>query len=100
MMPDVQALPVGTDIKVESYASAYSFWLDGKRRRVYISCFEYISFTLEEARPALHTLWLEVELLESSAEVERVVARRLIYAIVIYLFGKTASACRLHCRVR
>jgi hypothetical protein len=71
-MPDVVALPEGADAAVEFYGGAYSFRLDGGRRRVYVSRFEYASFTSEEeARHPLLTLWREVGRLESAAEVER-----------------------------
>jgi hypothetical protein len=71
-MPDVLALPEGADVSVEFYGGAYSFWLDGEKRRVYVRRFEYVSFTSEEeARHAFLTLWREVEGLESAAEVER-----------------------------
>jgi len=77
-MPDVAALPGGADVRVEFYGGAYSFWLDGERRRVYVGRFDYVSFTSdEEARYALLTLWREVEMLESPAEVERAAARWL-----------------------
>jgi hypothetical protein len=71
-MPDVLALPEGADVAVEFYGGAYSFWLDGEKRRVYVRRFEYVSFTSEEeARHAFLTLWREVEGLESAVEVER-----------------------------
>jgi hypothetical protein len=71
-MPDVLALPEGADVAVEFYGGAYSFWLDGQKRRVYVRRFEYVSFTSEEeARHAFLTLWREVEGLESAVEVER-----------------------------
>jgi hypothetical protein len=71
-MPDVLALPEGADVSVEFYGGAYSFWLDGEKRRVYVRRFEYVSFTSEEeARHAFLTLWREVEGLESAVEVER-----------------------------
>ena len=74
-MPDVLALPGGADVRVEFYGGAYSFWLDGERRRVYVGRFEHVSFTSdEEARYAFLTLWREVEMLESPAEVERAAA--------------------------
>lgn len=70
--PNVLALPEGADVAVEFYGGAYSFWLDGERRRVYVRRFEYVSFTSEEeARHAFLTLWREVEGLESAVEVER-----------------------------
>lgn len=71
-MPDVLALFAGADLSVEFYGGAYSFWLDGEKRRVYVRRFEYVSFTSEEeARHAFLTLWREVEGLESAVEVER-----------------------------
>ncbi len=71
-MPDVGALPEGSDVSVEFYGGAYSFWLDGEKRRVYVRRFEYVSFTSEEeARHAFLALWREVGGLESAAEVER-----------------------------
>ena len=71
-IPDVLALPGGADVTVEFYGGAYSFWLDGEKRRVYVRRFEYVSFTSEEeARHAFLTLWREVEGLESAVEVER-----------------------------
>jgi len=74
-MPDVIALPDGGDVRVEFYGGAYSFWLDGERRRVYVGRFDYIPFASgEEARYAFLTLWREVELLESPSEVERAAA--------------------------
>ena len=77
-MPDFRALPGGADVRVEFYGGAYTFWLDGEKRRVYVGRFEHVSFTSdEEARHALLTLWREVELLESPAEVERAAARWL-----------------------
>lgn len=70
--PDVLALPGGADVAVEFYGGAYSFWLDGEKRRVYVRRFEYVSFTSEEeARHAFLTLWREVEGLESAVEVEQ-----------------------------
>src|SRR5215211_8675079 len=70
--PDVLALPGGADVAVEFYGGAYSFRLDGEKRRVYVRRFEYVSFTSEEeARHAFLTLWREVEGLESAVEVER-----------------------------
>jgi hypothetical protein len=77
-MPDVPALPSGADVRVEFYGGAYSFWLDGERGRVHVGRFEYVSFmSEEEARHALLTLWREVEMLESPAEVERAAVRWL-----------------------
>jgi hypothetical protein len=77
-MPGVVALPEGADVSVEFYGGAYSFRLDGERRRVYVRRFDYVSFTSEEeARYAFLTLWREVERLESAAEVERAAARWL-----------------------
>lgn len=74
-MPDVIVLPGGADVSVEFYGGTYSFWLDGERRRVYVGRFDYVSYNSdEEARYALLTLWREVELLESPAEVERAAA--------------------------
>jgi len=71
-MPDVTSLPGGADVRAEFYGGAYSFWLDGEWRRVYVGRFDYVSFNSdEEARYALLTLWREVEVLESPAEVER-----------------------------
>ncbi len=71
-MPDVLALPAGADVSVEFYGGAYSVWLDGERRRVYVRRFEYASFASEEeARYAFLTLWREVEGLDSAGEVER-----------------------------
>ena len=70
--PDVLALPEGADVAVEFYGGAYSFRLDGEKRRVYVRRFEYVSFASEEeARHAFLTLWREVEGLESAVEVER-----------------------------
>lgn len=77
-MPDVTSLPGGADVRVEFYGGAYSVWLDGERHRVYVGRFDYVSFASdEEARHALLTLWREVEMLESPAEVERAAARWL-----------------------
>lgn len=77
-MPDVASLPGGADVRVEFYGGAYSFWLGGERRRVYVGRFDYASFTSdEEARYAFLTLWRDVEMLESPAEVERAAARWL-----------------------
>lgn len=77
-MPDVISLPEGSDVAAEFYGGAYSLWLDGQRRRVYIKRFDYISFSSEEeARYAFLTLWREVELLESAAEVEGAAVRWL-----------------------
>lgn len=71
-MPDVLALPEGADVSVEFYGGAYSVWLEGEKRRVYVRRFEYVSFASEEeARHAFLTLWRDVEWLESAAEVER-----------------------------
>jgi hypothetical protein len=75
-MSVVPALPGGADVRVEFYGGAYSFWLDGERSRVYVSRFEHVSFTSEEARHTLLTLWHEVELMESPTEVERWLERR------------------------
>jgi hypothetical protein len=77
-MPNVTALPGGGDVRVEFYGGAYSFWLDGERRRVYVGRFDYVSFpSEEEARYAFLTLWREVELLESPSEVGHAAARWL-----------------------
>jgi hypothetical protein len=74
-MPDVIALPGGADVWVEFYGGAYSFWLDGERHRLYVGRFDYVPLASnDEARHALLTLWREVELLESLAEVERTAA--------------------------
>ena len=71
-MPDVLALPAGADVAIEFYGGAYTVWLDGEKRRIYVRRFDYASFTSEgEARHAFLTLWREVEGLESAAEVER-----------------------------
>jgi hypothetical protein len=71
-MPDVLALPEGADVSVEFYGGAYTVWLDGQKRRIYVRRFEYVSFASgEEARHAFLTLWRKVEKLESAAEVER-----------------------------
>jgi hypothetical protein len=77
-MPDVLALPEGADVSVEFYGGAYTVWLDGEKRRVYVRRFEYVSFSSEEeARHAFLTLWRKVEELESAAEVERVAGQWL-----------------------
>jgi hypothetical protein len=71
-IPDVPALPESADVAVEFYGGAYSFWLNGEKRRVYVRRFKYVSFTSEEAvHHAFLTLWREVEGLESAIEVER-----------------------------
>jgi len=70
--PDFSLLPSGSEVRVEFYGGAYSLWVDGERRRVYVRRFEYVAFpTEEEARHAFLTLWREVEHLESAVEVER-----------------------------
>lgn len=70
--PDFAALPSGSEVRVEFYGGAYSLWMDGERRRVYVRRFEYVSFPTEvEARHAFLTLWREVEYLKSAVEVER-----------------------------
>jgi hypothetical protein len=77
-MPDIVALPDGSDVRVEFYGGAYSFWLNGDRRRVYVGHFDYASFASdEEARYAFLILWREVEMLVSPAEVERAAIRWL-----------------------
>lgn len=71
-MPDVNSLPEGADIAVELYGGAVTLRLDGAQHRISIRRFEYVSFTSdEEARHRFLTLWREVEVLESAAEVER-----------------------------
>jgi hypothetical protein len=71
-MPDFGSLPEGADIAVELYGGAVMLRLDGAQRRVYIRKFEYVSFASdEEARHRFLTLWREVEILDSIAEVER-----------------------------
>jgi hypothetical protein len=70
--PDFGSLPSGSEVRVEFYGGAYSLWLDGDLRRVYIRRFEYVAFpTEEDARHACLKLWREVEYLESAKEVER-----------------------------
>lgn len=77
-MPDVISLPEGADVEVEFYGGAYSLRLDGERRRVYVRRFDYASYALDEdVRYAFLTLWREVELLESLAEVESAALRWL-----------------------
>jgi hypothetical protein len=72
-MPDFNSLPESADIEVELYGGAVILRLDGELHRVSIQRFEYISFPSdEEARYGFLTLWREVEILESAAEVERV----------------------------
>ena len=72
-MPDFGELPEGADIAVELYGGAVTLRLDGAQRRVYTRRFEFVSFTSdEEARHRFLTLWREVEVLDSVAEVERV----------------------------
>jgi hypothetical protein len=71
-MPDFNSLPEGADIAVELYGGAVTLRLDGAQRRVYIRRFEFVSFTSdEESRHRFLTLWPEVEVLDSAAEVER-----------------------------
>lgn len=71
-MPEFNSLPESADIAVELYGGAITLRLDGAQRRVYIRRFEYVSFASdEEARHRFLTLWREVELLDSAAEVER-----------------------------
>jgi hypothetical protein len=71
-MPEFNSLPEGADIAVELYGGAVTLRLDGAQRRVYIRRFEYVSFASDdEARHRFLTLWREVELLDSAAEVER-----------------------------
>lgn len=77
-MPDVFSLSESADVSVEFYGGAYTVWLDGERRRIYVRRFEYVSFTSEEeARYAFLTLWREVKMLEPRAEVERIAAEWL-----------------------
>jgi hypothetical protein len=74
--PDFGSLPAGSEVRVEFYGGAYSLWMDGNLRRVYIRRFEYVPFPSEEdARHAFLTLWREVEHLESAAEIERTAER-------------------------
>jgi hypothetical protein len=71
-LPDFKLLPEGADIAVELYGGAITLRLDGARRRIYISRYEFVSFASdEEARHRFLTLWREVEALDSAAEVER-----------------------------
>lgn len=78
-MPEFNSLPEGADIAVELYDGAVTLRLDGAQRRVYIRRFEYVSFASdEEARHRFLTLWREVELLDSIAEVERAAEEWLV----------------------
>jgi hypothetical protein len=71
-MPDFRSLPEGADIAVELYGGTVTLRLDGAQRRIYVRRFEFVSFASdEEARHRFLTLWREVEVLDSVAEVER-----------------------------
>ena len=71
-MPDFGSLPEGADIAVELYGGGVTLRLDGAQRRIYVRRFEFVSFSSdEEARHRFLTLWREVEVLGSIAEVER-----------------------------
>lgn len=77
-VPDISALPDGSDVTVELYGRACSLWMDGENHRVYVRRFHYAGFaTQEEARQAFLDLWSEVERLGSAEEVERAAERWL-----------------------
>jgi hypothetical protein len=76
--PDVFSLPEGADVTVELYGGACSLWLDGDRRRVHVRRFDHVTFpSEEEARHAFMKLWREIEMLESSVEIELAAERWL-----------------------
>lgn len=76
--PDIFSLPEGADVTVDLYGGACSLWLDGRRSRVRVRRFDYLSYqTEEEARHGFMRLWREVELLESPAEIELAAERWL-----------------------
>ncbi len=73
VMPDFKSLPESADIAVEFYNGAVTLKLDGAERRIFIRRFDNLSCASDaEARHRFLTLWREVEMLDSAAEVERV----------------------------
>ena len=77
-MPDISALPDGSDVAVELYGGACTLRLDGESHRVYVRRFHCAGFdSHEEARRAFLDLWREVERLGSAEEVEQAVERWL-----------------------
>jgi hypothetical protein len=75
-MPDIDALPGGSDVAVGLYGGSCTLRLDGENNRVYVRRFHYAGFaTQEEARRAFLGLWREVERLGSAEEVEQAAER-------------------------
>ena len=71
-MPDITALPDGSDVAVELYGGACTLRLDGENHRVYVRRFHYAGFDSQgEARRAFSDLWREVERRGSAEDVER-----------------------------
>jgi hypothetical protein len=69
-MPNFSSLPEGADVEVHLYGGAVTLALGGERRRVYVERFVHRIYPSEaEAREAFLSLWREVSLLESAAEV-------------------------------
>jgi hypothetical protein len=76
--PDFHQLPAEADIAVELYGGAITLRLDGERRRIYTTRFEFAQFgTDEETRYALLTLWRKVEALDSVAAAKQTAAEWL-----------------------
>jgi hypothetical protein len=76
--PDIFTLPEGSDVTVELYGGAVVLRLEGELRRVHIRRFDHVTFsTEEEARHAFMRLWREIEMLESTAQIELAAERWL-----------------------
>jgi hypothetical protein len=71
-IPDFDSLPEGSEVVVELYGGAVSYRLDGKKRRVYVTRFDWIPFSSESsARQAFLDLWETLRGLDSVAAVEK-----------------------------
>lgn len=71
-MPDIAAVPEGSDITVELYGGTLTIRLDGFLHRISIERFEWVRFPNEaEARAALLELWRAIEKCESIGETQK-----------------------------
>ena len=75
-MPDIDALPAGSDITIELYGGSLTIRLDGFQRRISFERFNWVRFPHETgARHALLELWRAVEHCASLGEAQNAAAK-------------------------
>lgn len=75
-MPDIAAVPEGSDIAVELYGGVIALRLDGWLNRISIERYTWIKFAnQEETRIAFLILWRSIEPLDSTDDVRLAIKR-------------------------